>query len=87
MHHYQFVEPLRLIDVDHHDHDDDLRMRVSAARRDARAGRRTPSAVRSRGERSRRGRSRWGGPHGAILVFDEFAHAMGNAPACHTDTK
>jgi hypothetical protein len=45
MHHCQFVEPLRLIDVDHHDHDDDLRMRVSAAQRDTRAGRRTSSTV------------------------------------------
>ena len=69
---------MRLVDVDHRDHDCDLRTCVSAARRNACAGRRTPGVVLSRGERSQRGRGRWGGPHGALLVFDEFLELHGS---------
>ena len=72
MYHCELVEPLRLVDVDHHDHDGDLRTCVSAARRSARAGRRTPSALHFCGETGQRGRGRWSGPHGTVLVFDDF---------------
>ena len=68
-HQCQLVGVVRLVDIEHHDHDVDLRTCVSAAQRDARAGRRAPSAVHCCGEPGQRGRSRWGRSHGAIPVF------------------
>ena len=49
---------MRLVDIEHRDHDVDLRMRVSAAQRDARAGRRTTSAAHCCGEPGQRSRDR-----------------------------
>ena len=68
-HYCQLLGVVRHVDIEHHAHDVDLRTCVSAAQRDARAGRRTLSVVHCRGEPGQRGRDRWGRSHGAIPVF------------------
>ena len=75
--HCLVLEVVRFVDVDPWSRIGDLRMCVSAARQGTRACWRSLSAVRSRSERSQRGRDRWGGPHGAIPVFTPFFQRRG----------